>query len=110
MKQYGRLVALLLMMTACLLPDGSFLKASNEVTFEFRFSGASKVKVYGSFNSWSRGFQLQKSGQGKWKQTVELNRGRYEYKFLVDGKWRYDSSLPSIDDGLYSRNNVIIVR
>ena len=90
-------------------PGNGTLRASNEVTFQFKFPGAKKVKVYGSFNSWSKGFVLEKASGSEWKQTVELDRGRYEYKFLVDGKWRYDASLPSIDDGLYSRNNVMIV-
>jgi len=86
------------------------LQASSEVTFSFKVNGAKRVKVYGSFNSWSKGFLLKRNGNGKWAQTVELQRGRYEYKYLVDGKWKYDSAMPTIDDGLYSRNNVIIVR
>ena len=110
MHRVVRTFTLLFVLSASLLPDGSFLRASNEVTFQLNFTGAKKVRVYGSFNGWSRGFSLKQDGPGKWKQTVELGRGRHEYKFLVDGKWKYDSSLPTIDDGLYSRNNVIIVR
>ncbi len=110
MKRYGRASLLVFLLSTLLVPDGIMLRASNEVTFRFTFPNAKKVKVFGSFNSWSKGYALKKAEAGGWKQTVELTRGRYEYKFLVDGKWRYDSTLPSIDDGLYSRNNVIIVR
>ena len=101
---------MLLILPGLLIQDSQLLRASNEIKFQFRFPGAKKVKVYGSFNSWSKGYLLKNTGSDSWEQNVELNRGRYEYKFLVDGKWRYDASLPTIDDGLYSRNNVIIVR
>lgn len=110
MRLKKHLIMFLLIAVSGLMPRGDLLRASNDVTFQFNLSGVAKVRVYGSFNGWSKGVSLEEKQPGKWQQTVELGYGRYEYKFLVDGKWKYDTSLPSIDDGLYSRNNVMIVR
>lgn len=86
------------------------LLASAGVKFSFTAPNAKKIKVYGSFNGWSKGYVLVKAGSGIWEQSVELQRGRYEYKYLVDGKWQHDARLPTINDGLLGKNNVVIVR
>lgn len=105
----GRFAAILLVITL-LLGNSQYLRATNEVTFKYTQLAAKRIEVYGSFNGWAKGYKLQKTNSDIWQQTVELQRGYYEYKFLVDGEWRYDSSLPSINDGLASKNNVIYVR
>lgn len=93
-----------------LLGDVYFLKASNEVVFKYKHPQAKQIKIYGSFNGWAKGYTLKRVAKGTWKQSVEMERGRYEYKYLVDGKWKYDTAAPSINDGLYGKNNVIYVR
>lgn len=110
MRPKVRLAIFLSAFAVLLLGNDLFLHASNEVTFKYVQVGAKKIKVYGSFNGWAKGYELKKIKSDIWQQTVELRRGYYEYKFLVDGKWQYDASLPSINDGLYSKNNVIYVR
>ena len=110
MNLYIRIVAIATLTGFLLLGNSLFIKATNEVTFSIRQPQAKKVKVYGSFNGWARGYELKKVDGERWQQTVELARGRYEYKFLIDGKWEFDAGLPAINDGLYSKNNVIVVR
>jgi len=43
------------------------------------------------------------------KLEVSLVPGTYEYKFIVDGVWRYDQNDNTVDDGLDLKNNVIEV-
>lgn len=40
---------------------------------------------------------------------IKLQRGIYQYKFIVDGKWCYDMQEEMIDDGFGGKNNVIKV-
>ena len=38
---------------------------------------------------------MEEAGAGAWKAELELAPGRYEYKFVVDGRWCCD---PGRDD------------
>lgn len=45
----------------------------------------------GDFNGWDvNGFPMKKNRQGTWKASVDLQPGRYEYRFWVDGEWHDD--------------------
>jgi 1,4-alpha-glucan branching enzyme len=51
---------------------------------------ARQVYVAGSFNNWhAAALPLQPCG-GEWVGEVKLAPGRYEYLFVVDGKWLPD--------------------
>ncbi len=90
--------------------------ASRAVTFAYRASDASSVFVSGSFNEWSpRGLPMRSDGDGRWSASVRLRPGRYEYKLVVDGRWRAQpacaSSLEShfVPNGLGTANCVLHV-
>jgi 1,4-alpha-glucan branching enzyme len=53
---------------------------------------AQVVYLCGDFNDWSpTGLRMLRSnGHGAWEKSLALARGRYEYKFLVDGEWIAD--------------------
>src|SRR5581483_2045464 len=71
---------------------------------------AKSVGVAGSFDPWWQKLHpMKKDANGRWSVVVELPPGRYELHFLVDGQWRHDPGLPSVEDGLGGRNNVILV-
>jgi hypothetical protein len=36
-------------------------------------------------------------------------KGRYEYKFLVDGRWMIDDSCPKTDNQMGTQNNVMSI-
>ena len=42
--------------------------------------------------------------------VLELPEGEHQFRYLVDGNWTTDSDLPSVDNGLGSRNNVIFIQ
>lgn len=71
---------------------------------------AKSVAVAGSFDPWWQKLHpLKKDAKGRWLVVLELAPGRYEFHFRVDGEWRHDPRLPSVDDGLGGRNNVLVV-
>jgi len=77
-----------------------------EVTFQWN-SGGNDVKIAGSFNNWTPS-QMIKSGE-KWIYRTKLDSGNHTYKFIADGKWYYDSKLPSMVDDKQVTNNVMVI-
>lgn len=72
---------------------------------------AEDVKVMGSFDGWSQGFQLSPEftdSSTKFSATVKLRPGRYQVKFLIDGQWHTSPDLPSVGDGP-TVNNLLVV-
>lgn len=70
----------------------SVTELNNGLTmFTFRSSrNVSHVFLSGSFNNWSTGgLPMTKNGD-LWQVTLPLKPGRYEYKFIADGKWFRD--------------------
>jgi len=59
--------------------------------FAFSAPEARSVQLVGDFTHWQeRPISLQKSADGTWRTTVELQPGSHYYRFLVDGEWRDD--------------------
>jgi 1,4-alpha-glucan branching enzyme len=64
-------------------------KAEKKVTFEFFAPQAQQVEIAGNFNGWDpKETPLKKDKEGKWKTSVNLSPGRYEYRYRVDGSWQ----------------------
>ena len=77
--------------------SGDFSKSQNnaklgkEIFFEYYAPHADKVRLAASFNGWDpKGTSLKKDRNGKWKITLRLPPGRYEYRYLVDDAWQND--------------------
>ena len=52
---------------------------------------AREVTVAGNFNGWRpEATSLKNMGAGKWIVRLMLRSGQYEYRFVVDGRWRED--------------------
>ena len=57
---------------------------------------AEAVFLAGTVNDWNpEATRLKKGSAGSWSVALELAPGRYEYKFLVDGRW---CCYPDSDD------------
>lgn len=66
-------------------------KTATKTAFEFYAPEAQKVSVAGTFNDWKEEkAPLKKDATGKWKLTLPLPVGRYEYRYWVDGVWQND--------------------
>lgn len=74
------------------------------------FPNAKTVSVAGTFNSWSdQSTPLIKQGKS-WVATVEMEPGRHEYKFIVDGKWITDPSNPETTGAGQYVNSVRVIK
>jgi len=66
---------------------------TTKAIFELSAQEAQEVYLVGEFNNWdTRSHPMEKDQNGIWKITLSLNPGRYEYRFLVDGKWENNPS------------------
>ncbi len=73
--------------------EESFEPEIKEVTFVMESPVARDIYVAGDFNDWqlNDGSKLARIENGCWEKQVKLPRGRYRYKFVVDGEWMVDS-------------------
>jgi alpha-amylase/alpha-mannosidase (GH57 family) len=87
--------------------------APGGVRFTFDAPGAGQVFIAGGFNGWAptQDAMTRVEGSG-WEITLALKPGRYEYKFVVDGKtWTEDPTNPLyVPDPYGGKNSVVIVR
>lgn len=85
--------------------------AARETKFAYTNATAKEVFLAGQFNGWSStATPMQKSSAGVWSVTLELDPGRYQYKFVVDGLWQQDIFNPeAMSDGYGGLNSVKFV-
>jgi 1,4-alpha-glucan branching enzyme len=119
-------IAVILLFAACTPPPagGRSPELGPEgVVFRFRAPAARVVQVAGSWdsNSFLRGLEwtsdtrvgLMQDGDhdGTWELVVPLGPGRYEYLFLVDGKfWELDPANPQrVADGAGGERSLLVV-
>jgi len=57
------------------------------VLFVMLAPGAKSVAVVGNFNDWSPTPLSDPDKDGIWTARIPLSPGRYEYAFVVDGRW-----------------------
>lgn len=93
----------------------------NSVTFCVRSKSAKVVQVAGDWNNWARGdaaegevlvgLMARNDSALYWERTVELESGRYKYRFLFnESVWMLDPNNPRIiDDGKGGKANLLIV-
>ena len=67
--------------------------------FIFNAPGAREVHLVGDFNHWqiSSDSLLWQREEGLWQKRIFLERGRYRYKFVIDGRWVTDPSNDTIE-------------
>jgi 1,4-alpha-glucan branching enzyme len=79
-----------------------------KVQFEFSAPEAREVFVAGEFNNWDgRANPLKKDKNGLWKITLPLTPGKYEYRFLTDGKWENDPSCSGCVPNKFGSQNCV---
>ena len=89
---------------------GSSRSGRKKVRFTFSAENASEVYVAGTFNDWDPKKKLMKQEDGIHSATVLLDKGRHEYKFVVDGVWCIDPECEDWAPNEHgSLNSVIVV-
>ena len=59
-------------------------------TFDPKEKKHKKVQLAGDMNDWNPSKNPMQLKDGKWEENVLVNPGKYQYKFVVDGKWIQD--------------------
>ena len=82
------------------------------VTFSYKFNNRNpqNVLVSGSFDEWKEKHSLTYNPtMGKWTCTLKLKKGKYFYKYIIDGNWEINPNEPSVRESNGIINNVINV-
>ncbi|KAG2721519.1 hypothetical protein I3760_02G085100 [Carya illinoinensis] len=90
--------------------DASLVPATVLVPTRFVWRhGGNSAYLCGSFTQWSLIPMLPVEGCDNVFQTVHgLTPGYHQFKFYVDGQWRYDDSLPYYESSEYGMVNTLI--
>jgi len=79
------------------------------VKFSIDAPEAQNVALMGDFNQWDETrHPMKRLGNGKWEKTLTLPAGHYQYKFLVDGKWRRDPGNEKLCPNCFGTLNNIV--
>lgn len=71
-------------------------KGKKRVVFAVEAEPQSEVAVAGSFTDWEPVplSPQAAAGDAKFQKMVYLGEGRYEYKFIINGRWSIDPNCP----------------
>ncbi len=83
------------------------LKANHVFELE-GFNDAENVIVTGSFNGWSHDGYHMSRRDGKWVLPLNMNPGKYTYKFIVDEKWILDPANKLYEANEYDTDNSVL--
>ena len=86
--------------------------SKKRVKFQIKAETGKVVSVAGTFNNWNpEESRLKEKGKtGVYTAALSLSKGRYEYKFIIDGAWCVDPECPEwVPNNYGSLNSVITV-
>ena len=85
-------------------------QSDGETQFVARFDHARRVQIAGDFNNWSPMSTPMAGRAGEWTTKLPLPKGRYRYRFVVDGKWMTDPHNNYVETNQFGElNNVVEV-
>jgi len=82
------------------------------VKFQVKADSGKAVFVAGSFNSWNgeESKLKEKAKTGVYSISLKLDKGRHEYKFIIDGVWCVDPECAEwVPNNHGSLNSVVTV-
>ena len=80
------------------------------VCLELTHPTAQEVCIAGSFNEWHpSATPMIRLDDGKWAKELALPRGRYEYRFVVDGVWVDDPAATELIPNSFGTANAVLV-
>jgi chromosome partitioning protein len=79
------------------------------VIFTIEAPDAARVQLVGDFNGWVvDGNEMKPMGR-TWKKVVKLQPGRYQYRYVVDGRWLSDPLNSTVEPSPYGGDNSVLV-
>ena len=80
------------------------------VVFTVEAVTAERVQLVGDFNNWwVEGSDMQRDGR-LWKKVLNLQPGRYLYRFVVDGNWQSDPFNAAVEPCPGGYNSVLVLQ
>jgi 1,4-alpha-glucan branching enzyme len=77
-------------------------------SFNYFAPMAENVQLVGDFTRWEQDpIALKKQKDGTWQATVALEPGPHEYRFLVDGQWKDDTSCTQRRPNAFGGQNCV---
>jgi len=84
------------------------IQTARKQTFRFSSPAAVSVLLVGDFTHWQqKPIPMQKAKDGTWTATVDLPRGKYYYRFIVDSEWRDDPECTFRVPNPYGGQNMV---
>ncbi|MFC2061398.1 glycogen-binding domain-containing protein [Elusimicrobiota bacterium] len=90
----------------------NYLQQSNgKVIFLYDDSSAGEIYLVGEFNNWKKNdIPMTLNEAGVFSAEIDIEPGKYLYKFIVDGNWITDPNNPvTSPDGYGGQNSVLVV-
>ncbi|RNC85777.1 MAG: alpha-amlyase [Balneola sp.] len=85
-------------------------KEEVELVFDPKGQQYELVQLKGEMNNWNPASTVLEKDGDVWKTSMLINKGIYQYLFVVDGNEVIDSSNPnSVSNGLGGRNSLLTV-
>lgn len=82
-------------------------KKKGSVAFKVKAAAkAQKAALAGDWNNWQP-VTMRKQKDGTFIVSVDIPPGRYEYKFVVDGRWVHDGDVPGVISNSYGTLNSV---
>lgn len=69
--------------------------------------GGNDVYITGTFCDWKKRIKMNKNKNNIFEQELLLDKGKYEFKFIVDNEWKCSSYYPQIKDNRGIINNYL---
>jgi len=71
---------------------------------------ASAVQIAGDFNNWQpESSCMERIGdKGTWRAKMDLTKGRYRYRLVVDGQWQQDPYNENMEMNPYGDYNSVL--
>jgi 1,4-alpha-glucan branching enzyme len=78
------------------------------IFFTFYSPDAQNVALVGDFNNWDYTKSMKKNKDGNWTTRLDLEPGKYEYRYLVDGEWQNDPQCQNFAQNQFGTQNCIL--
>ena len=88
--------------------ENSISETQNKNLIKFYWNeGGKEVFITGSFLEWNKRLKMHKNKNNIFEVELFLPKGKYEFKFIVDGSWKCSSNYQQIKDDRGNNNNFI---
>lgn len=82
------------------------------IKFQVKANPGSHVYIAGSFNDWDATSKPMKdvNGTGDYTTMLYLLKGKYEYKYVINGEWHVDPECPKwVQNNCGTLNSLITI-